>query len=226
MPIRIGTRLDALRALERQTGHEISCALRRDRDTTGLQALREYLAEAIAQEERGAAMIPFEKPRQDRVGLRLAQLGVSSHDVKVWAYGQGLVDAVKRGRIAAELVEAYAAATHMQRVLADEHANGNCAECDARMVKPGVWHRATIEQRAQWKSWGFARFSGRGLCTRCYVRLKDHGELERHASLRIRPGEGMCGRCGMADIVTDDDGLCPDCAEFVANDAYPSEASA
>ena len=41
----------------------------------------------------------------------LAQLGVTSNDVKRWAVTQGLLDTVKRGRIRVELVELYAA-TH------------------------------------------------------------------------------------------------------------------
>lgn len=37
----------------------------------------------------------------------LEQLGVTSHDVKVWAVGVGLLDAVRRGRIKGALVDAY-----------------------------------------------------------------------------------------------------------------------
>lgn len=43
-----------------------------------------------------------------RTEARLAELGVSSWDVKVWAVERGLLAAVARGRVSLLLVEAWA----------------------------------------------------------------------------------------------------------------------
>jgi hypothetical protein len=217
MGIRTGTYLEALRSLHRQIEHEISCAVRRDEDTTALRSLRTKTLDAIDREEQPASRAS--RPRLDLVGQRLAQLGVTSHEVKVWAFGQGLVDAVKRGRISAALVQAYAAATEAQRALDHQHGVGTCPACNDRMLRPDVWHNATPDQRNEWKRWGFARQGGRGYCTKCYVRLKNHGELDQRQT-RTSPGDDICSRCGLTDIATNGDRLCPDCAEFVANDDH------
>lgn len=225
MPIRTGTRLDALEALLRHTDQEIACARRRDADTGDLATLRQHVVDEIAAELTRGGMTGFARPGSpNKVDRRLAELGVTAYDVKVWAFDQGLVDAVKRGRVGQHLVEAYATATAERRALQDEYGVGICPACDDQMVRPDVWHRATPAERTQWKHWGFARQGGRGFCTKCYVRLKNHGELDRYVAIRRLPGAGFCCRCGLTDIQTNEDRLCPDCAEFVATDQLGATA--
>jgi hypothetical protein len=52
----------------------------------------------------------FKKPRcsKNAVEARLDELGVTARQVKEWVHATGLVDEVKRGRIGADLVNAYA----------------------------------------------------------------------------------------------------------------------
>lgn len=79
-----------------------------------LYQLRDRLALEIAQEERlellnGPAPLKVVKHRPpDVVGRRLEQLGLTARQVKDWAVTQGLLERVCRGRVAHELIEAYA----------------------------------------------------------------------------------------------------------------------
>jgi hypothetical protein len=79
-----------------------------------LYALRDRIALEIRAEERRLslqrpAFEVFKKPRpKHTTELRLEQLGLTSRQVKEWAHATGLVDEVKRGRIGADLVNAYA----------------------------------------------------------------------------------------------------------------------
>ncbi|MEP7738549.1 hypothetical protein ABKW28_12905 [Nocardioides sp. 31GB23] len=107
--VRNVSRLEALETVQRRTQHEVSAAVRRG-DRAELRRLLP-LGQALAREI--AALRPPEPvklQRADLVGERLAELGVTSHEVKVWACERGLIEAVKRGRISRELVETYAAA--------------------------------------------------------------------------------------------------------------------
>lgn len=125
--IKHGDRLDQLYDLRRRTNHELQYARRHDdHQLTGqLTTLLAKIDQAITDEggtppggpadpgKRGSAQRPRRGRAQkasDRVTRRLEQLGVTSHDVKVWAVSAGLLDRVRRGRIRGELVEAYATA--------------------------------------------------------------------------------------------------------------------
>lgn len=100
------TRLEQLQALHRRTKHDRQSALLRG--DTHLHRKLCLLEQRLEQEI--AAILP-PPPRTDRARDLLAQLGVTSNDVKRWAVTQGLLDTVKRGRIRVDLVELYAA-TH------------------------------------------------------------------------------------------------------------------
>jgi hypothetical protein len=79
-----------------------------------LYALRDRIALEIRAEERRLALQRpnfevFKKPgRRNAVETLLDDLGVTSRQVKEWAHATGLVDEVKRGRVGADLVNAYA----------------------------------------------------------------------------------------------------------------------
>lgn len=81
-----------------------------------LHALRDRIALEIRAEERRLALQRpafevFAKPgRKNAVAEQLEQLGVTSRQVKEWALANGLIDEIKRGRIGAHLVDAYAEA--------------------------------------------------------------------------------------------------------------------
>lgn len=104
--VRTCTREQALEQLLIRTRQEISCAVRRE-DLRALPRLRELRARL--EDELG--LTPPTKPRRAELVLdRLAELGVTSRQVKEWAVEQGLIPAVVRGRISRGLVEAWAAA--------------------------------------------------------------------------------------------------------------------
>lgn len=123
MPIETRTRLERLEALADRTGQELLAARRSDHvppaEVDRLRDLAARVDAALAEERRiqGLAVpvpAPVEEPARElapsaEVRL-LAELGVSARDVKEWAVGQGLLTAVRRGRVALALVEAYAAA--------------------------------------------------------------------------------------------------------------------
>ena len=96
---------------------------RDDRHELGrLQELEDRLNAAIVAEGGKAASVALSsgRPRtrrkkaEERVLKHLERLGVTSHDVKVWAVSVGLLDAVRRGRIKGALVDAYEAAHQNQ----------------------------------------------------------------------------------------------------------------
>lgn len=116
-----GSRLERLRAVWRRTRHEIQIAGAAEQwaRVTRLRDLEARLAAEIEAETRagsaGAAVARGQirgqrQKAEDRVTRQLARLGVTAHEVKVWAVGQGLLPAVRRGRVKAELVAAYEAA--------------------------------------------------------------------------------------------------------------------
>ena len=118
------TRLEQLVALWRRTRHEIQVAHREGtRERLGkLQSLEARLEEEIraaggvTQPSTGTSSRQSGRPRsqrqkaEDRVTRHLERLGVTAHDVKVWAVGQGLLPAVRRGRVKGDLVASYEAA--------------------------------------------------------------------------------------------------------------------
>lgn len=111
------SRLEQLQALHRRTTHRIDSARRAEdlRELRRLHALRHRVQAAIdaeppAPEPIVTAPAAHEEPPGNRTDRLLVELGVTSAAVKVWAFKQGLVPAVVRGRIALALVEAYAAA--------------------------------------------------------------------------------------------------------------------
>lgn len=94
--VQTGTKLERLQALERQVKHEIAVELRRlALDDTG-----RHRAVTITPRRRG------DQDTQDR----LTELGVTSKHVKEWAVQKGILTAVRQGRVARWIVEAYAAA--------------------------------------------------------------------------------------------------------------------
>ncbi len=214
MPIRTGTKLEALHGLLKRTEQEISCARQRDRDTTELRALRDRIRAQIE---------PTETQQRNIVDRRLDQLHVTARDVKVWAHANGLVDAVKRGRVGEHLVEAYATAMGGRQGVIEAAGRGPCRDCAQITLYEPYWQDGTTDQRAQWKRWGLCRAACRGYCARCYVRLKRHGELDRHET-RVIPGKQTCRRCGLTNITTDEDRLCADCVDVLAIDGQEAIA--
>lgn len=115
MPIYTESRLALLHRLYRRTVHDLASARRtEDRGRASLlQQLEERLDAEILAEGGTSLRLPTRKRRKtpaDYVGDHIRVLGVTAHDVKVWAVGAGLLDAVRRGRIKGALVDAYATA--------------------------------------------------------------------------------------------------------------------
>lgn len=114
--IQTGTRLDKLRRLRTRVGQQIIQAHRREAfsDVERLRNLANQLDTEIARLDptyhppthRGRPRTRAQKAN-DRVTRHLARLGVTAHEVKAWAVTAGLIDAIHRGRIRAELVQAY-----------------------------------------------------------------------------------------------------------------------
>lgn len=109
------TRLEQLQELERRTRHQLDHAKAHgDRGYAArLSTLSDRVADAI-RDEGGTPMPsrfqPFKrtrKPARDFVAERLTVLGVTAHDVKVWAVSAGLEERVRRGRLRMALVDAY-----------------------------------------------------------------------------------------------------------------------
>lgn len=238
--IRTASRREALDRLRRRTVHEIAQARIRGipAELAKLYTLQTRLVIEIALEDaRAAALAPRPAPTSvapgsrrssppDRVGDHLARLGVTAHQVKEWAVTQGLVDKVRRGRIRGELVDAYDEAMNGQAfarraALAEAGTGWECRECTAPTIKSPVWI-ANPGKRAEWKALGLARMGGRGLCSACYMRMKQHGTLDNHP-VRTATGKHLCSRCGIPDVAT---GLCVDCSDFVGDEDDSRKASA
>lgn len=90
-----GSRLEQLLRLEQQVRHEIAVERRRV---------------ALEGPAREVPRTPRRLVDVNRVDVRLVELGVTARQVKEWAVAAGLLDRVRRGRVGADLVEAYAAA--------------------------------------------------------------------------------------------------------------------
>lgn len=101
MPIATGTRLERLEQLQHRAQHDLRSALRRGVEPWRIADLRELdskLQVAIKAERR--------RVHGNRVDQQLRDLGVTAKTVRAWAVEQGLSKAT-RGRLGAELVEAY-----------------------------------------------------------------------------------------------------------------------
>lgn len=115
--VRTGTRLEQLEKLHRRVKHELESARRRDarNELVRLRDLEQRVAGAISG-NGGTPVRPPQlapstpaaiQPHHNRVDRTLIELGVTAYDVKCWAFGQGLVPAIVRGRLAARLIDAY-----------------------------------------------------------------------------------------------------------------------
>lgn len=108
------SRTEQLEALHRRTKHEIQIAQRAGNTTrvTELNQLRTRLESELGytpgpkRPARGLPKTRSEKAK-NRVTRHLERLGITAHDVKVWALATGRIDAIHRGRLAADLVTAY-----------------------------------------------------------------------------------------------------------------------
>jgi hypothetical protein len=97
--VQTGSRLERLYTLRRQINQEIAAL-----------ELETALDGGRRRPEAPAAPVAPKQPYRDRVTVSLDSLGVTGQQVKVWAFEQGLVPELRRGRVSARLVEAYAAA--------------------------------------------------------------------------------------------------------------------
>lgn len=106
--IRTITRAEALEVLLRRTRHEIACAVRGEErhHLPRLRELEDALLVELGLPPRPKSPAP--RRRAEHVLDRLAELGVTSRQVKEWAVETGRLPAVVRGRISRQLVEAYA----------------------------------------------------------------------------------------------------------------------
>lgn len=84
--IRVGTRLEQLYQLRQRLNVEIE----------------------IEERKTGRRRKPPRPAKPNTVDQRLRELGVTTHDVKVWAVEHGVLPELKRGRIGLQLVETYA----------------------------------------------------------------------------------------------------------------------
>ncbi len=101
--VRVGSRLEQLLDLRRQVTVQIEV----ERRANPTEATRLGLTKTKRRpKDRTAA--------PNVVQRRLADLGVTTYDVKVWAVEAGILPAVKQGRIGIALVEQYATAHPME----------------------------------------------------------------------------------------------------------------
>lgn len=118
--IRTGTREEQLTDLRRQIRVQLEIArVHNAGDVARLEDLATKVDAALGIEAAKNPPADFEKfPKPhgpNVVDQILHELGVTTHDVRVWAIEAGLLDGVHRGRISRAIVECYA--TH--RRLAD-----------------------------------------------------------------------------------------------------------
>lgn len=116
--VRVGTRLDQLQDLRRQITLHLEHARRAGTPAAGLL----QLAAAVDTEIRAEGGTPPPPPRfvitpaptrrrrvaRHRADVLLAQLGVTTADVRAWAVDNGYLRPGQRGRVGLAVVEAYA----------------------------------------------------------------------------------------------------------------------
>lgn len=100
MPVQTGSRLERLERLQRRTQHERQSAERRD-DRLALPRLRD-----LEQQVNDALKAERQALFGNSVDQRLKEIGVTAKAIRTWAVERGLTKA-QRGRLGAELVEAY-----------------------------------------------------------------------------------------------------------------------
>lgn len=99
--VQTGSRLERLYLLQRQVTQEIA-VLEREAALT---------ARTLPRPAKETTTPVPPRPRQENTVDRLLKdLGVTAHDVKTWALTTGLISEIRRGRVAGDLVTAYAAA--------------------------------------------------------------------------------------------------------------------
>lgn len=97
--IRHGSRLEQLLDLRRQVNLQIELETREN----PTEAARLGLT-------KPGGVAPKTPRHPNIVNRRLDQLGITSADVKAWAFREGIIPAIKQGRIGIALLEQYAAA--------------------------------------------------------------------------------------------------------------------
>jgi hypothetical protein len=118
--VRTGSRLEQLEALRRRTAVQHEHARRSGHPHAELGKLLARLDDEIRTEGGTPPPAPQPAPRrqppvrglkgaEEYAAALMAHYGVAAVDVKRWAVSAGLLDQVRRGRVALELVEAYAA---------------------------------------------------------------------------------------------------------------------
>lgn len=94
--VRCGTRLERLLDLRRKVDLEIE--QERNRQELGIRIVTTLPTRTVS------------RLQVNSVDEQLADLGVTSRDVKVWALEAGLISGVTRGRVSQRLVDAYRSA--------------------------------------------------------------------------------------------------------------------
>ncbi|TAJ21807.1 MAG: hypothetical protein EPO65_00470 [Dehalococcoidia bacterium] len=102
--VQVGTRLDLLERLRVKIDQEIAVERRKlALNAPGPRARFEVYEK------------PKRKAPEPSAGDRLlVELGVTAHEVKVWAVSVGILDQIRRGRVAGHVVDAYALAHRPQ----------------------------------------------------------------------------------------------------------------
>lgn len=60
-----------------------------------------------------------------------------------------------------------------------------CAVCSRPLVFAHTWLAASLEERAQWRSWGWAKYAGKGMCARCYRTASKRSTAPTRATTRV-----------------------------------------
>ncbi|MCX6399442.1 MAG: hypothetical protein NTX33_05890 [Propionibacteriales bacterium] len=111
--IRTGTRIEQLAALRSRVSLELEYAARTGKPRERLLHLAGQIDQEIRSEGgKPPPRTPYEKRKRSaphRADILIAELGVTSADVRAWALAAGIVDRQRRGRLPAVVVEAYAA---------------------------------------------------------------------------------------------------------------------
>ena len=123
--VRSGSCLQQLQDLRHRITVQIEHAVRHQHPTTDLRDLAarvdvEIRAEGGTPPTTGPATTPTpprRRPAAHRADALMADLGVTAGQVKAWAVQHGLLDAVRRGRVASALVDAYAVHHRLSNII-------------------------------------------------------------------------------------------------------------